>query len=488
MKSKKIILLTLLLSLTACGGETSSTSNSSSVPVTGNLMTESPSTSQVSTSTVESSSIVPSSNTIEESSSISSSSMYEEKTLVINSKNFNTLSVIDLNGVVEEEDAQYRDIEFAFNSNATLKSNKIHGIKDISIHIYQTYDNLDLFTNYNGTGSAVTENKTTGNKEMTYTYSFSQSINEFCIKNTSTTHRTHVYSITITYTGVLSSGGNNSSSSSSSSSSSNSSSNKPSSSSSSSSSSSNTQLSGSYAGTYYASLSTTTNGQTLVKELNKIISSNTKDVGYGGLKEAYKTTDVKPGTNIIWDMYSNCSYTAGSSFASSYNKEGDGYNREHSIPQSWFNEASPMKADLFHVYPTDAYVNNRRGSYPFGEVSNATYTSGNGSKVGSSANSLYSGTVFEPIDEYKGDFARTYFYMATRYMSQLGSWTKGEAQKVFSGSYPYLTAYSVDLFTKWAEQDPVSQKEIDRNNAVYSLQKNRNPYIDHPEFVEIIWG
>ncbi len=229
-------------------------------------------------------------------------------------------------------------------------------------------------------------------------------------------------------------------------------------------------------------------GKNLQSSLTKIISANTKNIGYNGLLSAYRDTDCKPGTNIIWDMYSNCEFVCGGDKENhSYKKEGDGYNREHSVPQSWFNEQAPMKSDLFHVYPTDGYVNNRRGSYVFGEVASATYTSGNGSKVGTSAISSYKGTVFEPIDEYKGDFARTYFYMATRYASQVGSWTKGEAQKVFKGSYPYLTDYAVDLFTKWSIEDPVSDKEINRNNAVYTYQNNRNPFIDHPEYINVVF-
>lgn len=235
-------------------------------------------------------------------------------------------------------------------------------------------------------------------------------------------------------------------------------------------------------GSYYINADTSS-GQKLINSLSTIISTGYNSVGYDGLKNAYKTTDVKPGTNYIWDMYSNYNYVAGSAFAGSYKVEGDGYNREHSVPQSWFNEAAPMKSDLFHVYPTDAKVNGIRSNYMFGETNNPTTVTGNGSKLGPSSHKLYSGTVFEPIDEYKGDFARTYFYMATRYKDKVGGWGNN-----FKGSYPYLTDYSVDLFMSWHLQDPVSQKEIDRNDAVYALQKNRNPYIDHPEYANFIWG
>ena len=240
---------------------------------------------------------------------------------------------------------------------------------------------------------------------------------------------------------------------------------------------------------YYSSVNTTS-GQTLINSLRTTISNGAVDVGYDGVWSAYYTTDIKPGTTkTIWDMYSNHNYTVGSDQAGNYSKEGDKYNREHSVPKSWFGEARPMHNDLFHVYPTDGYVNGRRSNYPFGEVSNPSYTSGNGSKLGSSSFPGYSGTVFEPIDEYKGDFARTYFYMATRYNSEgKNTFSSAEGPSVFKGSYPYLTTYAVNLFTKWHLEDPVSEKEINRNDAVYKIQKNRNPYIDHPEYVNVIWG
>lgn len=247
----------------------------------------------------------------------------------------------------------------------------------------------------------------------------------------------------------------------------------------------NTSIVRSSSDTYYTNVDTSS-GSNLIDSLESIISKGTKDVGYDGLWSAYKKTDVKPNSNTIWDMYSNENYDADRDHGGNYSKEGDMFNREHSIPQSWFNKKSPMRSDLFHVYPTDGYVNNKRSNYPFGEVSNATYTSKNGSKVGHSSFDGYSGTVFEPIDEYKGDFARTYFYMATRYKSQVGTWGSG-ANVVFKGTYPYLTDYALNLFTKWSHEDPVSEKETNRNDAVYGIQHNRNPYIDHPEYVDIVF-
>lgn len=240
---------------------------------------------------------------------------------------------------------------------------------------------------------------------------------------------------------------------------------------------------------YYTNVDTSS-GQKLISSLRTIISTGAKDIGYDGVWDAYYTTDIKPGTtNIIWDMYSNENYKVGTDQAGNYKVEGDKYNREHSVPKSWFDDARPMHNDLFHVYPTDGFVNGKRSNYPFGETDSPEYTSHNGSKLGSSSFSGYSGKVFEPIDEYKGDFARTYFYMATRYNSEgKNTFSYENGPVVFKSSYPFLTSYATNLFVKWHLEDPVSEKETNRNDAVYAIQKNRNPYIDHPEYVNDIWG
>ena len=222
----------------------------------------------------------------------------------------------------------------------------------------------------------------------------------------------------------------------------------------------------------------------LKTQLYNIISSGYETKSYDFLYTIYETSDKTP-SGKVWDMYSTCDWTFGYKECGNYSLVCDCFNREHSIPQSWFNEASPMKSDAFHVYPTDGKVNGIRSSFPFGET-NALPIGGKAlGEKGTSSFPGYSGTVFEPVDEYKGDFARTYFYFATRYeniMTTIG----GES---FSGNkYPALTDWSINLFLKWHRQDPVSQKEIDRNNAVYNHQDNRNPYIDHPELAEYIWG
>lgn len=229
-----------------------------------------------------------------------------------------------------------------------------------------------------------------------------------------------------------------------------------------------------------------TNGSGLKTALFKKIASHTQ-LSYKALWTAYKTTDVR-ADGKIWDMYSNCTnyVPGGSAQGANYKKEGDSYNREHSFPKSWFNDAYPMYTDLFHLYPTDGYVNNRRGNLPFGETNGDTYKSNDGfSKVGSSTIEGYSGTVFEPNDEYKGDFARTYFYMATAYEDKIAGWS---SVMLAGNAYPAYTDWAIKMLLRWAQEDPVSQKEIDRNNAVYKLQGNRNPYIDYPGLEQYVWG
>jgi len=221
----------------------------------------------------------------------------------------------------------------------------------------------------------------------------------------------------------------------------------------------------------------------LKTQLYSIISSGTVDVGYGGLYSIYPSSD-RTADGKVWDMYSTCSWTHGSKQCGNYSTVCDCYNREHSIPQSWFNEASPMKNDAFHVYPTDGKVNGQRSNYPFGECNNGTTLAKGKGRLGTSTFAGYSGTVFEPDDEFKGDFARTYFYFTTRYMNT--SVTSGGG--VFGGTFGSINTWAIDLFLKWHRQDPVSTKETVRNNAVEVYQKNRNPFIDFPELAEFIWG
>lgn len=237
-------------------------------------------------------------------------------------------------------------------------------------------------------------------------------------------------------------------------------------------------------------------GATLKTQLYSIVSGHTVK-SYDYLWTAFETTDVK-SNGKVWDMYSDIpsgtppyEFTFITAQCGYYAVEGDCYNREHSFPKSWFSDAAPMYSDLFHLYPTDGKVNGIRSNYPFGEVSSATSTSLNGSKLGNCSYPGYSGIVFEPIDEYKGDFARTYFYMATRYQDVIAGWyaNSTEANAVLqNNAFPVFETWFLNMLGEWHVDDPVSQKETARNDAVYAIQGNRNPFIDHPEYVYSIWG
>ncbi len=247
-------------------------------------------------------------------------------------------------------------------------------------------------------------------------------------------------------------------------------------------------------GTYYQNANGK-NGAALKTALcGIIIYQSPAKVSYNGLWEAFKSTDVR-SDGKIWDMYSNITNYTPVTSGSSYTKEGDCYNREHSFPKSWFGgDVSPMYSDLNHLYPTDGKVNQERSNHPFGETNNPTYSSANSfSKVGPCSVSGYSGTVFEPNDEYKGDFARTYFYMVTCYENQIVGWytnnnDPGVKATLNGTTYPGFQPWQLNMLLAWAAADPVSDKEIARNNAVYRLQGNRNPFIDYPGLEQYVWG
>ena len=244
-------------------------------------------------------------------------------------------------------------------------------------------------------------------------------------------------------------------------------------------------------GTYYQPADGTS-GEQLKSALAAIIY-NRKERTYKDLWTDFRQTDAR-ADGKVWDMYSSITnYTFGTDQAGNYKKEGDVYNREHSFPNSWFGgNVQPMYTDLNHLYPTDGFVNNKRGNLPFGETAGESYQSAGGfSKVGTCTWPGYTGKVFEPADEYKGDFARTYFYMVTCYEDKLPKWhaNNSDVRPTLDGSkYPGLSAWQLQMLMEWATQDPVSDKETKRNEAVWEIQRNRNPFIDYPGLEQFIWG
>ena len=240
-------------------------------------------------------------------------------------------------------------------------------------------------------------------------------------------------------------------------------------------------------------------GAALKTAMFNIIKISSAGWNYDGLKEAYKTTDKRPD-GYLRDWYSNAtSYEPGSNCASSYKVEGDGYNREHLVPQSWFSKNAPMVSDIFHVVPSDAKINGERGDKPLGEVGTSYSQSKNGySKWGQVKSGLVydkdnkpvnSLPVFEPNDEVKGDIARAYFYMVTCYENKISDWNSAaNASYVFDGNtYPGLTNWCLTMMMRWSALDPVDDIEIARNNVIAAKQ-NRNPFIDYPGLEDYIWG
>lgn len=224
---------------------------------------------------------------------------------------------------------------------------------------------------------------------------------------------------------------------------------------------------------------------------------------YTGLWSAYYISDDRLNDaatkTTVWDIYSDnpsgaeCEFTFGSPYqdkGSSGTSECQRYNREHSFPQSWFASAEPMRSDMFIVFPTDKKVNGQRGNFPYGKVTSPTYISNNGTKLGPNTYlTQYTGIAFEPINTYKGDLARSTFYVATAYEGNIAAWQgNSNANDVLSGtSYPSYDNWYIQLLYQWHILDPVSTKETDRNNDIYMMQGNRNPYIDHPEYVALVW-
>lgn len=241
-------------------------------------------------------------------------------------------------------------------------------------------------------------------------------------------------------------------------------------------------------------------GYTLKTQLFNIINDH-NDRGYAGLYVTYATSDIDSyyeNNGSMLDMYTEnptgpeCEFIYGGGLQDDGtlgNNECERYNREHIIPQSVFGSATPMYSDAHFVVPSDKYVNAQRGDLPFSKVNVPNNTYSNGGKRGSNLNSGYSagynGTVFEPIDEFKGDIARMILYFATRYEDLVAGWS----YTMFNGtSTQVFTNQSLNVLLTWNAQDPVSQREIDRNNAIYTRQNNRNPFIDNNNYVTQIWG
>jgi len=170
-------------------------------------------------------------------------------------------------------------------------------------------------------------------------------------------------------------------------------------------------------------------------------------------------------------------------------------NREHAMPRSWWSvgtganiDYGVANGDLHNLFPANEAANSAKSNFPLGTTRGEIFNNGV-SRVGRSTFSGYNSSVFEPPDQYKGDFARTYMYMVTRYEYYANRWRSiGTSSMLQNNRYPTLTPYARNLLLEWHRNDPVSQKERNRNDSVFAIQRNRNPFIDHPELAEYIWG
>lgn len=215
-----------------------------------------------------------------------------------------------------------------------------------------------------------------------------------------------------------------------------------------------------------------------------VVTYNTKTWG------AFEKTDVRnfQGKEIWWDMYSNNIVYTHTPDQSAI--EHGSLNIEHAIANSWWggkNGSTEAYSDLFLLNPSDAVANGKKGDYPPGETIDARIFDNGLLKIGTPAPGLGGGSasVFEPADEYKGDFARAFFYVFTSYY-KLTTW-KPETQYVYDSNCN-LQPWAIEMLLRWHAEDPVDSKEIKRNEEIYALQKNRNPFIDYPELTEYLWG
>lgn len=232
------------------------------------------------------------------------------------------------------------------------------------------------------------------------------------------------------------------------------------------------------------------------KELRESLHEEIKDhtvLTYKQIRGDQAQVDVHENGKI-WDMYSAYEFNLSDYCHDIDVIAGECYNREHILPKSWWgyseaNEANdPMYTDLHHVISTDAVANDTRSNYIYDEVKNATWTNNLGSKLGTSMN-WYNQTAFEPVDEYKGDIARVYFYMLTCYMDQnFAVNAKGKKYFSYTNGVCEFQPQALALMLKWHRQDPVSEKEVVRNAKVADLQGNVNPFVVEPNLVEYIWG
>jgi endonuclease I len=244
---------------------------------------------------------------------------------------------------------------------------------------------------------------------------------------------------------------------------------------------------------YYSTVDTNQTCANLKTALKNRILNNHVPITYAQILTAFASTDLQAG--FIIDRYTACqyTYTTASCSGNSETPACQCYNRDHVVPQSWFGDWDnyPMYSDMHHIFPSDGYINSaKKGNLPLGIASTSVYTTSNGTKIGNStAANGYTGEVFEPNDTYKGDFARTYLYFVTRYQDSIATFKSRYPNSVLnSTNYSGLDAWNLKIMVQWHKQDPPSDLEVLRNDSVFRIQGNRNPFIDYPHWVEKVFG
>lgn len=257
---------------------------------------------------------------------------------------------------------------------------------------------------------------------------------------------------------------------------------------------------------YYSTATGT--GYTLKTQLKVIITNGHtwNSNSYDNLYQEYALTDTDnyyENDGSVLDIYTekpsqtdtyNYNHSVSDQCGGSYNAEGQCYNREHLFPQGFFNNSEnlPMVSDIHHVIPTDGFVNNGRSNYPFGVVTSTNTSYSNGSKWGTGNNYGYTGRCFEPIDEFKGYVARAMLYFAVRYEDNWddSGWDPHTVQynPLNGTSDQFYETWFINTMLDWHNTYPPSQFEIDRNDAAYLSQGNRNPFVDNPAYANLIWN
>lgn len=215
-------------------------------------------------------------------------------------------------------------------------------------------------------------------------------------------------------------------------------------------------------------------------------SSNPPEWEKGDLKaygtwQALPFTDYLPGGQV-WDMYSNSTRY----YPNRLGDSGCSLNIEHCLPKSWWGgTVNEAYKDLYNLNPSDQRANSQKSNYAPGHVTKGDKFDNGSFRMAKANTSGYGYICWEPAEEYRGDFARAYFYMATAY--EYLEWT-AYPDYISNASYLMFSEPIQQVLLDWHRADPVSDKECCRMDYISDIQGNRNPFIDYPELVEYIWG